>query len=123
MNETRYHVVQYRHGRFDAIMSGMGKNRETLVSDHYEYKIAEHFLSALIDGDETGLEDDEQTQFEQWESQARADAHGEGWTIGHWTDVADSAEDWGRCDVTGLFAMRCTVRLMIYKQDAAPCAR
>ena len=43
--------------------------------DHYEYKIAEHFLSALINCDETGLEDGEQTQFEQWEEQARADAH------------------------------------------------
>ena len=122
MNETRYHVVQYRHGRFDAILSGMGKTRGT-DSDHYEYKIAEHYLSALIDGDETGLEDDEQTQFEQWESRARADAIAAGYTIGHWTEVEDSGGDWGICKVSGLFAMRCTVRLMIYKQDAAPCAR
>ena len=91
--------------------------------DRYEYKIAEHFLSALINCDETGLEDGEQTQFEQWEEQARADAHNEGWTIGHWSDVEDSGEDWGRCDITGLFAMRCTVQLVIYKQDAASCAR
>ena len=91
--------------------------------DYYNYKIAEHFISALINGDMSGLEDDEQTQFERWEEQARANAHGEGWTSGHWTDVADSGEDWGRCDVSGLFAMRCTVRLMIYKQDAAPCAQ
>ena len=89
--------------------------------DHYEYKISEHYLLALIIGDETGLEDDEQTQFERWEEQARADARAEGWTIGHWTDVTDSSDDWGQCDVTGLFAMRSTVRLMIYKDD--PCAR
>ena len=34
MNATRYCVVQYRHGKFDGIMSGMGKNRGTLDSDH-----------------------------------------------------------------------------------------
>ena len=91
--------------------------------DHHEYKIAEHFLSALIDGNETGLEDDEQTQFEQWEARARANAIAAGYTIGHWTDVEDSGEDWGTCAVSGLFAMRCTVRLMIYKQDATSCDR
>jgi len=91
--------------------------------NHYEYRIAEHFLSALINGDETGLDDDEQTQFEQWESQARADAIAAGYTVGHWTVAEDSGEDWGICEVSGLFAMRCTVRLMIYTQDAAPCAR
>ncbi len=91
--------------------------------DHYEYKIAKHYLSALINGDETGLEDDKQTQFEQWESQARADATTAGYTIGHWTDVEDSGEDWGTCAVSGLFAMRCTVRLMVYKPEIASCAR
>lgn len=31
---TRYIVVQYRHGKFDAVMSGMGKNKNTLDIDH-----------------------------------------------------------------------------------------
>jgi hypothetical protein len=89
--------------------------------DHYEYRIAEHYLSALINGDVSGFEDGEQSQFEQWESQARADAITAGFTVGHWTDVEDSGDDWGRCDVSGLFAMRCTVRLMVYRAESAPC--
>ena len=31
---NRYIVVQYRHGAFDAVMSGMGKNRGTWDADH-----------------------------------------------------------------------------------------
>jgi hypothetical protein len=41
-----------------------------------------------------------------------------GWNIGHWSDVDGSGEDWGRCEVSGLFAMRCTVRLHIYRGAA-----
>jgi len=34
MTSPRYHVVQYRHGTFDAIVSGMGRHRGTWDSDH-----------------------------------------------------------------------------------------
>jgi hypothetical protein len=30
----RYEVVQYRNGKWDSIMSGMGKNKGTQDSDH-----------------------------------------------------------------------------------------
>jgi len=49
MNETRYHVVQYRHGRFDAIMSGMGKNRGTLDSDHSRRSAQRHARMLRMD--------------------------------------------------------------------------
>ena len=85
--------------------------------DHYDYRIAEHYLSALINGDKSGMTDTESVEFNAWESQARNTATAAGFTIGHWIDVADSGEDWGICAVSGLFAMRCTVRLMVYKPD------
>lgn len=31
---ARFIVVQYRHGSFDSVMSGMGKNRGTWDADH-----------------------------------------------------------------------------------------
>lgn len=34
MTANRYNVVQYRNGQWDAIVSGMGKNRGTWDSDH-----------------------------------------------------------------------------------------
>lgn len=34
MSANRFFVVQYRHGRFDAIVSGIGKNRGTWEAGH-----------------------------------------------------------------------------------------
>lgn len=85
--------------------------------DHYDYRIAEHYLSALINGDQSGMTDTESVEFNAWESQARDNATSAGFTVGHWADVADSGEDWGICEVSGLFAMRRTVRLMVYRPD------
>ena len=82
--------------------------------DHYEFRIAEHYLSALINADTSGMDDAEERQFNEWVESAQSGIC-EGFTVGHWCDVDGSGEDWGRCDVTGLFAMRCTVRLMIYR--------
>lgn len=65
----------------------------------YEYTIAEHYAPALINGDHTGLEDNESRavdQFEQWVIKE----HG----YGHWSyrDNADAYFD--RCDVCELMA-------------------
>lgn len=38
----QWHVVQYRHGVFDGVMSGMGKNRGTLDSDHSRRSAQRH---------------------------------------------------------------------------------
>jgi glucuronate isomerase len=92
--------------------------------DHYEFKVAENpYLYALTYGidDDEGMSDSEVSQFEAWRITAEKHAESAGWTIGHWTDVADSGEDWGICEVSGLFAMRCSVLLMIYKAESTPC--
>ncbi len=83
--------------------------------DHYEYRIGAHYLSALINGDYSGMSDAESAEFDEWLADAKSNAREAGFTIGHWCDVEDSGEDWGRCYVSGLFDMRVTVRLMVYK--------
>ncbi len=83
--------------------------------DHYDYRIGEHYLSALINGDESGMSDAESAKFDAWIETAQSNATESGFTVGHWCDVENSGEDWGRCEVSGLFDMRVTVRLMVYK--------
>lgn len=88
--------------------------------DHFEYRIAEHYLSAMVNGDYSGMTDDEISDYRKFEKEAFETAREGGFTVAHWAPVDDSGEDWGMCDVTGLLAMRCTVRLMVYK-EVAPC--
>lgn len=87
--------------------------------DTYDYRIAGHYLSALINGDESGMTDAESSEFNEWQIAARKTATDAGYCIGHWCDVDGSGEDWGRCDVSGLFAMRCTVQLFVYRAGVA----
>lgn len=86
------------------------------IWDHYEFKIAGHYLPALINGDHTGLENDETRDLSQWESDAMQSARDSGFTVGHWSHDDCGGDDWGRCAVSGLFAMRETVRLMVYRE-------
>lgn len=85
--------------------------------DTFDYRIAEHYLSALINGDQSGMTEDEIAEFDAWESSARQNARANGWSIGHWCDVPDSGEDWGQCNIGGLFTMRCTVQLHVHRVD------
>lgn len=77
--------------------------------DYYEYTIAECFEPALINGDITGLSDDEAAQFHAWiESTDRQ--------ITHW-DASDSDENFTRCEVTNLHAHCMTVRGYFYTTE------
>lgn len=64
----------------------------------HEYWIGSHFLSALINGDVTGLSDEEFPPFDRWETGVRVAAGG----LGHWATVNDETDEFGQCDVTGL---------------------
>ena len=64
--------------------------------DTYTYTISAHFLPALVNGDDSGLSDDESRALLAFE----LDLPGNG----HWSaDDADSF-DFARCDVTGLMS-------------------
>ena len=43
--------------------------------DHIEHTIASYFASALIDGDVTGLEDEEENDFNEWFDSVGAHSH------------------------------------------------
>ena len=87
--------------------------------DYYEYKISEHWLPAMVNGDFSGMSTDECADYRTFERQAFDTAHENGFTVGHWAPVDFSCDDWGLCDISGLYAMRCIVRLMVYREGAA----
>lgn len=78
--------------------------------DWYEYTIAGHYLPALINGDDSGLEEREceilQTFIDNLPEQAKA---------GHWAYNDENREDFTVCDVCGLYAGCYNVRLMFKK--------
>lgn len=73
--------------------------------DCYEFRISSHYLSALINGDVTGLEDDDEAEFNQWLASTPNVA-------GHWSH--DEVDDCGfsTCAVSGLMSNCTTVKLM-----------
>lgn len=86
------------------------------VWDHYEFKIAGDYLPALINGGHTGLENGETRDLNQWERDAMQTARDSGFTVGHWAHDSEAGDDWGICAVSGLFAMRETVLLWVYRE-------
>jgi len=46
--------------------------------DTFDYRIAEHYLSTLINGDQSGMTDDEIAEFDAWEQSARQNARANG---------------------------------------------
>lgn len=81
--------------------------------DSFDYKIAGHYLPALINGDESGLSDEESEDLRHFEESAQSAARDAGFTVWHWSYEGDYSEDFGRCEVSGLFANRQAVKLMV----------
>jgi hypothetical protein len=79
----------------------------------YTYKIAKHFVSALINDDESGLTDDEGAQLWEWEK--NLPNHFDFKSPKHKVfDVAtDDGTDFDRCEVSGLLA-DCTTLTVNY---------
>ena len=90
-----------------------------MFAEPEECEIAGHYLSALINGDYSGLNTDECAKFQRWVREAQAGRSG------HWSYYSEDAEDengepneeerakagehWIRCEVTSLMAMCETV--------------
>lgn len=66
--------------------------------DSYEYHIGAHFLSALINGDTTGLDDAEERALNAWVADPCIIGAGNG----HWSTIDDSSDEFGLCEITGL---------------------
>jgi len=67
--------------------------------DYYDYHIGEHLAPAIINGDYTGLNDEEEKQLDEFLT---------GFTDGHWS-VDSSYEDCRNCDVSEMYTK--TVRM------------
>lgn len=89
--------------------------------DHFDYRIAGHYLSVMVNGDYSGMTSEECREYRAFERKAFQNAREAGFTVGHWSTESDHAADnWGACDVCGLQAMRADVKLMVYKTESKP---
>jgi hypothetical protein len=79
----------------------------------HEYDIGAHFLSALIDGDASGLDDNEETALDAWEADIRAELG----ATGFWTTVDGHDNEFSRCDITGLRSDTSRVAYMVPPTD------
>jgi hypothetical protein len=97
----------------------MANPHQTMIWDQFDYKIADHYLSALFNGDESGINESDCKALQAFIDRANDAARSAGFIIGHWSMPGDDeCNDWGTCDVSGLLAMRCTVSLMVYRKQS-----
>lgn len=90
------------------------KKMNVKIWDSCTYHIADHFLPALVNEDDSGLSYDESEELEAFVDEAFTDAREEGFTASHWA-AEDGSENIGFCDVCDKLANVATVKLMIYK--------
>lgn len=83
--------------------------------DFYDFKIGSHFLSALVNGDTSGLSDDEESELDTWiESQNLPQP-------GHWS-VTNDEDEFGRDEITGKRGAVTRVQ-WVFKRGANPTPR
>lgn len=82
--------------------------------DHFAYRVAECYASALINGDASGLDDAEAKEFAAWEHSCADAAIRQGFTVGHWT-IDDDALSFVHDSVTEKLADCVSAKLMVYK--------
>jgi hypothetical protein len=70
----------------------------------YEFKIAKHFVSALINDDESGLTDDEGAQLWEWEQNLPNHYHLKAPMHKVFDVSPDEGENFDQCEVCGLLA-------------------
>lgn len=78
--------------------------------DYYEFSIGEHFVSAIINGDYTGLNDEEEKQLNDF----LAD-----YTDGHWghEDLIGFSDDYRTCEVCNQYNKTMQLRFHFKKSD------
>ena len=87
-------------------------------SESIEYNIGTHYLSALIDGDITGLADEEAAALEDFEYQAKLDAPA-GFEFGHFSVPDAEPDEFRMCEVSGLMAQTQPVEAVYWQKEAA----
>ena len=82
------------------------------VWDYYSFTISDYWLSALINGEYSGLDDDEVEVFSEWEQSSLKLVAGT--ATSHWD--FDDEPYFGKDDITGLMSNVVEVRLL-FKKD------
>lgn len=83
------------------------------LNDYYEFNLAAHWLSALVNGDETGLTDDESADLDAF---MRPYYALEDMTV----DIVDDAPGFASDDISGDFADCYTVRFYFTNHALTP---
>ena len=77
--------------------------------DYYTYHISEHYLPALINGDYSGLTDQEEAELNAWIDSLPVTGH---------FDVIDGEGGFHLCDICNLHAHTYQIRLYFQTQEA-----
>jgi hypothetical protein len=77
--------------------------------DYYTYHISEHYLPALINGDYSGLTDQEEAELNTWIDSLPVSGH---------FDYLYRSEDIRECEISGLLNNTIDVRLYFQPQEA-----
>ena len=80
------------------------------------FMVNEHFLSYAINGDATGLEDNEELEFDAF-SLAPYTNPPTGYRFSHW-DTEDNREEFALCEVTGLRGACQPLTAVYFHKDA-----
>lgn len=84
--------------------------------DSITFTVATHFLSALINGDETGLDDNESADVNEFVDYVHACAPA-GYTFAHFSCENDEEGNFAQCDICQMQADCATLTAMYSKQD------
>jgi hypothetical protein len=85
----------------------------TIFDEPEEHTIASHFLSALINGDNSGLDDQDDASFDAWLQSAQSERSG------HWSyPDEEEFDNFHHCEITCLFSDCTTVTFHPIKPDA-----
>jgi hypothetical protein len=76
----------------------------TILNDHYEYTIAGHYLTAIVNGDYSGLSDEEENDLNRFLSEAN-NLDNATW------DLPEDEPHFAICEICGLHADCYTVKL------------
>ena len=81
-----------------------------IINDYYEFNISEHFLSAIVNDDYSGLNDVEENLLNRFLSQQN-NLDNPSW------EIIDGEPHFIDCDVTGLFSNCHEVRLHFFNPE------
>jgi len=102
-NDDQYLRVEWRDGDIigvdqKAVYCEICDGYEEAIPDNVtSFEVGQHFVAALINGDTTGLNDDEQVALEAFE---QLETNGlDNW---HWSYNTNHSNDFGLCEITGL---------------------